>query len=171
MSVDCSPRPPLPLARWNSALDAWETPQISLLCGHSVLYSAPWPTSGSMHAGASYAPLTSERRTGASGSSSLPGRSPTTVLFKTPTSNLATNGGSQHPAKRKQGGHGPNLADEVEWLLPTPTRAETTKASSDLPCFKGSPRLLPSPPLLFILPGSTSSGGGPMPRPWPGGKP
>ncbi|MGW1275555.1 DNA (cytosine-5-)-methyltransferase [Streptomyces tsukubensis] len=40
------------------------------------------------------------------------------MLLKTPTSNLATNGGSQHPLKRKDGGHGPTLADEVEWLLP-----------------------------------------------------
>jgi hypothetical protein len=33
---------------------------------------------------------------------------------------LAINGGSQHPDKRKAGGHGPTLADEVEHLLPTP---------------------------------------------------
>ncbi|MFG3255280.1 hypothetical protein [Streptomyces sp. NPDC048172] len=52
-------------------------------------------------------------------------------MLKTPTSNIATNGGSQHPAKRKEGGHGPNLADEIEWLLPTP------KASDGI---KGSPR-------------------------------
>jgi len=43
------------------------------------------------------------------------------VLLKTPTSQLAVNGGSQHPDKRKAGGHGPTLADEVEHLLPTPT--------------------------------------------------
>ncbi len=42
------------------------------------------------------------------------------VLLKTPTSQLAVNGGSQHPDKRKEGGHGPTLADEVEHLLPTP---------------------------------------------------
>lgn len=41
--------------------------------------------------------------------------------LKTPTSQLAVNGGSQHPDKRKAGGHGPTLADEVEHLLPTPT--------------------------------------------------
>jgi len=39
-------------------------------------------------------------------------------LLKTPTSQLAVNGGSQHPDKRKAGGHGPTLADEVEHLLP-----------------------------------------------------
>ena len=41
-------------------------------------------------------------------------------LLKTPTSQLAVNGGSQHPDQRKAGGHGPTLADEVEHLLPTP---------------------------------------------------
>lgn len=40
-------------------------------------------------------------------------------LLKTPTSNLGSNGGSQHPDKRKAGGHGPSLQDEVEHLLPT----------------------------------------------------
>lgn len=45
-------------------------------------------------------------------------------LLKTPTSQLAVNGGSQHPDKRKQGGHGPTLADEVEHLLPTPAANE-----------------------------------------------
>jgi hypothetical protein len=41
-------------------------------------------------------------------------------LLKTPTAQLAVNGGSQHPDKRKAGGHGPTLADQVEHLLPTP---------------------------------------------------
>lgn len=35
---------------------------------------------------------------------------------KTPTAQIATNGGSQHPDKRKAGGHGPTLADEVEHM-------------------------------------------------------
>jgi hypothetical protein len=43
------------------------------------------------------------------------------VLLKTPTSQIAENGGSQHPNKRRAGGHGPTLADEVEHLLGTPT--------------------------------------------------
>lgn len=38
-------------------------------------------------------------------------------LLKTPTAQLGTNGGSQHPEKRKAGGHGPTLADQVEWEL------------------------------------------------------
>ena len=44
-------------------------------------------------------------------------------LLKTPTAQLAINGGSQPPDKRRAGGHGPTLADQVEHdlLLPTPT--------------------------------------------------
>jgi hypothetical protein len=42
------------------------------------------------------------------------------TLLKTPTAQLAVNGGSQHPDQRKAGGHGPTLADEIEHLLPTP---------------------------------------------------
>jgi hypothetical protein len=45
-------------------------------------------------------------------------------LLKTPTSQLGVNGGSQHPDKRKAGGHGPTLADEIEHLLPTPSAQE-----------------------------------------------
>ena len=40
-------------------------------------------------------------------------------LFVTPTAQLAINGGSQHPDKRRAGGHGPTLADQVEFLLDT----------------------------------------------------
>lgn len=45
-------------------------------------------------------------------------------LLKTPTAQLAINGGSQHPDKRKAGGHGPTLADQVEHLLPTPNASD-----------------------------------------------
>lgn len=46
-------------------------------------------------------------------------------LLKTPTAQLAVNGGSQHPDKRREGGHGPTLADQVEHtLLPTPRAAD-----------------------------------------------
>lgn len=72
---------------------------------------------------------TSEPRTDANGSSLRPGPPGGPPLLKNPTSNLATNGGSQHPAKRKQGGHSPNLADEVEWLLPTPAAIDKIKRS------------------------------------------
>ena len=52
-------------------------------------------------------------------------------LLRTPTAQLAVNGGSQHPAKRKAGGHGPTLADEVEHLLvPGSAPGESTRPLS-----------------------------------------
>lgn len=105
------------MACWNPARGVWETRNRSA-CGHLEPYSAIWPVSGSMRNGCAYAHRRPERHTGETGPSSWP----TAPLLKTPTSNLGSNGGSQHPDKRKQGGHGPTLADEVEWaLLPTPS--------------------------------------------------
>src|SRR5690606_41901131 len=48
---------------------------------------------------------------------------PYPTLFRS-TAQLAVNGGSQHPDKRREGGHGPTLADEIEHLLPTPEAAD-----------------------------------------------
>lgn len=55
------------------------------------------------------------------------------TLLKTPTAQLAVNGGSQHPDKRKAGGHGPTLADEVEWLLPTPCARDWREGAEFVP--------------------------------------
>jgi hypothetical protein len=73
-----------------------------------------WPKSGTWELGAAYEHPMSAPVTAGNGSSSSPG------LLKTPTAQLAVNGGSQHPDKRRAGGHGPTLADQVEHLLPTP---------------------------------------------------
>lgn len=43
---------------------------------------------------------------------------PAPRLFKTPTAQLGRNGSAQHPDKRRSGGHGPTLDDEVSFLLP-----------------------------------------------------
>lgn len=51
-------------------------------------------------------------------------------LLRTPTAQLAANGGSQHPAKRRAGGHGPTLADEIEHLLPAPNTLDSLPARS-----------------------------------------
>lgn len=74
------------------------------------------------------------------------------ALLKTPTASLATNGGSQHPDKRKDGGHGPTLADEVEFLLPTPRASDGAKGSpnqhgsrGDLMLSSAVAQLLPTP--------------------------
>lgn len=67
------------------------------------------------------------------------------------------NGGSQPPDKRKAGGHGPTLADQVEHLklLPTPVRGDSTGGNSRndwnrqgalaLPEVVDSLKLLPTP--------------------------
>lgn len=90
-------------------------------------------------------------------------------LLKTPTAQLAVNGGSQHPDKRKAGGHGPTLADEVEHLLPTPKAGD---ADFGMPRTSGRPpeksthlmtrrvhtlpdRLLPTPNTMEHLPART----------------
>lgn len=55
-------------------------------------------------------------------------------LLPTPEANTATNGGSQHPDKRKAGGHSVNLQDVAEWmLLPTPTATPYGNNQSDSP--------------------------------------
>lgn len=41
-------------------------------------------------------------------------------LLPTPNAYDGSKGGSQHPAKRREGGHQPSVADVVEHLLPTP---------------------------------------------------
>lgn len=75
------------------------------------------------------------------------------ALLKTPTAQLAVNGGSQHPDKRRQGGHGPTLADQIEQqLLPTPRATDGTKggpnqrgSSGDLMLPSAVQGLLPTP--------------------------
>lgn len=83
-------------------------------------------------------------------------------LLKTPTAQLAVNGGSQHPDKRKAGGHGPTLADQVEHeLLPTPTRADGERASATY--VRGNPTLagalLPTPSVADATGGHKTRGG------------
>lgn len=119
-------------------------------------------------------------------------------LLATPTSNLGTIGGSQHPAKRRAGGHTPNLSDQVEHLLPTPKASDGTKGSPNqaygsgsatLPSAAASIPLLPfpqghgfRPPLSTVaLPlwpsptprasASTPGDGALTPEPSPAGKP
>ncbi|QGZ17177.1 DNA methyltransferase [Arthrobacter phage DrYang] len=81
---------------------------------------------------------------GASAFSDSESDATSSTLLKTPTSQLAVNGGSQHPDKRKAGGHGPTLADEIEHALPaveevpesslllTPVAAEGVKPSNTM---------------------------------------
>ena len=63
----------------------------------------------------------------------LPEEARAMMLLKTPTAQLAVNGGSQDPVKRKAGGHGPTLADQVEHdLLPTPAARDWKSGQSNL---------------------------------------
>ena len=134
-----------PIASWNSERDVWESPTQSLLSEHSDVYSETWPTSGSMRNGSVFlrpewehpisvadslssgsapkgghgllpTPRTSDTNGGESmGREGLPS-GPSTALLPTPTSNLAANGGSQNPEKRREGGHSVSLQDVIEHL-------------------------------------------------------
>jgi hypothetical protein len=109
------------------------------LCGHSEPFRGIWPTSGTQVNGCLYELPMLALPMDDSESSSSPG------LLRTPTAQLAVNGGSRHPDKRKAGGHGPTLADEVEHLLPTPTSRDGKGANQrrDDTCLHGA--LLPTP--------------------------
>jgi hypothetical protein len=84
---------------------------IDLFSELSDVYSGIFPTSVSMRKSSVYARPTQVHPTHGSEYSLLP-------MLKTPTAQLAINGGSQHPRKRKAGGHGPTLADQIEHELP-----------------------------------------------------
>lgn len=90
----------------------------------STLSARTLPAWGIASRGGLHELLTSERPTPGEGCSS-------SRLLKTPNANLATNGGSQHPDKRKAGGHGPTLADETEWLLPSPKASDAHRGGMD----------------------------------------
>jgi DNA (cytosine-5)-methyltransferase 1 len=83
------------------------------------------------------------------------------TLLKTPTAQLAVNGGSQHPDKRKAGGHGPTLADEIEFLLPTP-RVSMSHGPSRAELDAGDPyrRLETDVETMWMLPTPRATRGG-----------
>ena len=161
------------LAIWNQDRGLWEDwdGTIDLFSERSEPYSATWPSSGMTRNGVAYELPTPALPTVGTESSFLPtprasrGASGTEtiyklggersdehrtqgqvlmpVLLKTPTSQLAINGGSQHPDKRKEGGHGPTLADEVEHLLPTPQVADATGGHASRSGARSNELLLP----------------------------
>jgi hypothetical protein len=68
-------------------------------------------------------PPTPTARDWKSGASNLHGKNPrplneVALLLKTPTAQLGSNGSAQHPDRRKAGGHGPTLDDELCYLVP-----------------------------------------------------
>jgi hypothetical protein len=159
-----------PLASWDCGGGSWlaASGMSDDLFGQSEPFSGRWPTSGTTLGGRLYPLPTSGHLTGGSGSSSVRGLLPTPLvtnragmepspatlagtrgsdlgpvigeLLKTPTAQLAVNGGSQPPGKRRAGGHGPTLADQVEHdLLPTPTArlGDDSSRSADPARYKG----------------------------------
>lgn len=79
--------PPQLLATWNAATSAWERPE-ETLCGHSVVYSETWPSSGMTLAGRAYELPTSAPHTDGSAFSSSPGLQ----LLPTPEAKLGSSG-------------------------------------------------------------------------------
>lgn len=161
---------------------------VSLFSEHSEPFSAIWPISGMTRNGRAFELPTQEPRTDASESSSSPdlpeeipllgtprnadgSKAPLVqrerprsrledqiALLKTPTTQLAVNGGSQHPEKRKEGGHGPTLADEIEHLLPSETSTASPPTPSGPPS-AAEPSLLPTPSVADGMGGHVTRGG------------
>ncbi|MGW3183264.1 hypothetical protein ACWDD9_28710 [Kitasatospora sp. NPDC001119] len=82
------------------------------------------------------------------------------TLLLTPTSNLGSIGGSQHPDLRRAGGHGPNLSDLVEHLLPTPRASDGTKGGPNQRGSRGD-LTLPSAAARLHRTSKASISGGP----------
>jgi hypothetical protein len=164
---------------------------MDLLSVHSEPFSATWPTSGMTRDGVAYELPTPVLPTVDSVSSSLPtprasrgasgaetmyalgaersdeNRPQGQVLLKTPTAQIAVNGGSQHPDKRREGGHGPTLADEVEHLLPShsvppvemPSTSTIQMASALARAEEAAMTLLPTPQVADVTGGHKTRSG------------
>jgi hypothetical protein len=101
---------PVPIATWSSARGVWERAESNILCGHSALYSATLPLSGSMRNGRLYPRQQQALPIAGSVSSSLPG-------LCTPTGRDWKGSGAGMTRKR----HGINdLAEQVAILFATP---------------------------------------------------
>lgn len=137
------------IGTWNPAREVWETDAGSLFSEHSEPFSETWPGSGMTRAGEASALPTLALPISDSASSSSP------TLLVTPLGHAGSNGGSQHPDKRRAGGHGPTLADQAEHLLaPTPTASDGDRSS--LTYGRGNPTLAGA---LLPTPNTSSSKG------------
>lgn len=130
-----------PMATWNRARGAWETPVLNLLCGHLEPFSQTWPKSGSMRNGSVFPQPVPGPAISAGASSSSHG------LLPTP---LVTNRAGMTPSPAtEEGKRGTDLGPAIGSLLPTPTTATgrnarhgDTSRGDDLP---EAVRYLPTP--------------------------
>ena len=115
-----------PIATWNPARGVWETNQLNLLCGHSALWQAPWPTSGMTVNGQAFELQTQAHPTSVSESS----------LLRSPKASEGE-GGALGEAEARKRGNTVGVRDQVmdlvasqgkkvSWaqvneLMPTPT--------------------------------------------------
>ena len=115
----CAERTVLPpqarrIASWNSGRDCWETDQIDLLSGRSVVFSETFPISGMTVNGVAYElPMSGHLTAGSEYSSSLNGE-----LFPTPTVSKRPNRSASPGAKLRPSIH------QITDLLPTPNTME-----------------------------------------------
>lgn len=113
------------IANWDTATGVWRTEETSLLCEHWGLFSATWPTSGTMQNGQAYELPMQAHHTTDSESSSLP----TPTVSDQYTANLAS-------TQQKEGSmHSVTLAQVVNRpdLLPTPQTGDGLKGMTSSP--------------------------------------
>jgi len=126
---------PKHIATWNSARSVWETDQGTLLCAHSVVWSATWPTSGTTRNGRAY-----ERQMSVPRMSGIVLSSGLGDAARLPTPDTgAGKRGAAHPDRPRhmedgRRSHAVTLNDAISPLLPSPDagvfegRPETTRA-------------------------------------------
>jgi hypothetical protein len=179
---------PEPIASWNQKRDVWEVPGVAdLFSEHLDVYSETFPASGMTVNGVAYELPTWEHHTDGSASSSLLRTvmadeagggplSPAMASARGQTLRLtgqmidlvnpsqpnaySDRGGTQHPEKKKSGGHQVNLDDVAEHiLLPTPRATDGTKGGPNQRGSSGD-LMLPSAVTQIGAPSVPLSGAG-----------
>ena len=162
-----------PIATWNRARGAWETPVLNLLCGHLEPFSRTWPKSGSMRNGSVFPRPVPGPAISAGASSSSPG------LLPTPAAGNFNDGESLESweARRQRNlakgingnGQGTPLAIAAQQLLPTPrASANENRQTRRTPSQEaGDHGLCLAAEVLELLPTPRVSGGSDIMKPPP----